>query len=176
MSRRHNRNKKPAQKRQRMHRKKRNSLNTQQIQVESTNVSDATFDNALKAIVNETQDIENEHIISDLSEIGSILEVYVVKDLSKSTNSSIRHYCCLKSDASMLRCSMCMHLVCVVCCGDPPSHIKYDGSYNCSHCRTLFDRVTNIEKQFECMHQLNTELLKLLQMKTEETMNLQNYY
>ena len=180
MSRRHNRNKRSALKRKRMHRKKRNGLKTQYIQEESTNVSDATFDNALEAIVNETQHIENGRSISDLSEIESICSEN--RDLSKSTNSSIQDFLCLpecqygglKGDASMLRCSMCMRLVHVVCCGDPPSHIRYDGSYNCSHCRTLFERVTNIEKQLECMHQLNTELLKLLQIKTEETMNLQN--
>ena len=57
MSRKHNKNKRPTQKRQRVHRKKRNGLNTQHIQEESTNSSDATFDNALKAIVNETLDI-----------------------------------------------------------------------------------------------------------------------
>ena len=126
MSRRHNRNKRSALKRKRMHRKKRNGLNTQYIQEESTNVSDATFDNALEAIVNETQHIENGRSISDLSEIESICSEN--RDLSKSTNSSIQDFLCLpecqygglKGDASMLRCSMCMRLVHVVCCGDPP--------------------------------------------------------
>ena len=93
MSRRHNRNKRPALKRQRMHRKKCNGLNTQHIQEESTNVSDATFDNALKANVNETLDTENRRSISDFSEIESICSEN--RDLSKSISSSSQDFLCL---------------------------------------------------------------------------------
>ena len=101
---------------------------------------------------------------NSMSSIGSSdLSPYCIPDCSYGGHAG---------DVEMTRCCTCMRWVHYVCCGDSEKDASYEGVYSCSICRTLCDRIINIEKQLVSSHELNQCLLKLVEKSNEECANL----
>ena len=81
-----------------------------------------------------------------------------------------------QGDCEMLRCCSCMKWVHPICCGDDPSEDPENipTIYNCSICRSLSERVSNLEKQIETLTELNQKLIKLLEKNNSDYIQLQN--
>ena len=77
-----------------------------------------------------------------------------------------------QGNAEMFKCCLCMQWVHPICCGDSEDDAADGGIYNCSLCRTLTVRLSNIETQLKACHELNTSLVKLVQQSKEECENL----
>ena len=77
-----------------------------------------------------------------------------------------------QGNEDMLRCCICMAWVYPSCCGDSEESLNYTGGYHCSICRQIPDRILQIEKHMENLHNLNATLIKQLENSQEECANL----
>ena len=79
----------------------------------------------------------------------------------------------LHASEVMLRCCICMKLVHPIsCCGDSPEDASHEGIYTCSHCRTIPDRISNLERTNDKLHETNKKLITLLEAKDKECSDL----
>ena len=73
--------------------------------------------------------------------------------------------------SELVRCFQCMTWVHPECCG-APEETRHSGPYSCSLCRQIYKRILGLEIQMETMHNLNKELLCLLEKSQNECENL----
>ena len=71
----------------------------------------------------------------------------------------------------MLKCCQCMVWVHPQCCGDDPNE-SMDGVYNCKNCRQIYVKVSNLEHEINKLHEVNHELLKLLEKSQDDCRSL----
>ena len=77
----------------------------------------------------------------------------------------------LQGNSTMTRCCQCMKWVHLKCCGDDED---IPGVYNCSLCRNMYLKLTNLEKQIDQLHEVNNNLVKLLENSQQECSSLRS--
>ena len=81
--------------------------------------------------------------------------------------------CASHASEDMLRCCICMRWVHPIsCCGDSPEDASHEGIYTCSQCRTISDRISNLERTVDKLYQTNKDLIRLLEAKDKECSDL----
>ena len=131
--------------------------------------------NGTKKIFKKNSKSKSTVILDNISDLPNESKVTASLDCSLSSITST-FSCCIpgcnydgqKGDAELFRCCTCMRWVHLVCCGDQESDSNYVGIYNCSICRTISDRVLNIENQLKISQDLNKNLINLIEKSNEE--------
>ena len=77
----------------------------------------------------------------------------------------------VRGTTDMLKCCQCMVWVHPECCGDDPNE-STDGVYNCKNCRQIYVKVSNLEHEINKLHEVNHELLKLLEKSQDDCRSL----